>query len=341
MWKDFFYLTKREKAALYTMTVLVIVAQGLIWTHKKWLPLVQPMINRYTASARDSVDASSILSTGVQFISNPEKTAHVPKIEKCEVAALTRLKSFDPNEADSQQLSELGLSRYVVGNIIKYRQNNGVFYKPEDLKKIYGLDQANFNRLKPYVQIANRFGHEKTIGRVENQAVVARIPQDSLAIIPEKPFIEHVSNKTEKSLNKPVEMINTSSLFDLNTVDTSSLKLLKGVGQVTAERIIRYREKLGGFYSVEQLAEIKGIYPATLRVLESCLTVNPGSIQKLKINELSLEKLMAHPYLSFYQAKVIVELRKARKKINGLDELFDYDVFKDATNQRLRWYLEL
>ena len=59
------------------------------------------------------------------------------------------LAPFDPNLADSIELSRLGLSKFVVRNILKYRLKGGRFTTPESLARIYGLTEEKFLELKP------------------------------------------------------------------------------------------------------------------------------------------------------------------------------------------------
>jgi hypothetical protein len=62
---------------------------------------------------------------------------------------------FDPNYADSTELSELGLSSYIINNIMKYRNSGGEFKKPSDVRRIYGMNDSIFTALKEYIQLDN------------------------------------------------------------------------------------------------------------------------------------------------------------------------------------------
>ncbi|NEN76823.1 ComEA family DNA-binding protein [Nocardioides zeae] len=65
----------------------------------------------------------------------------------------------------------------------------------------------------------------------------------------------------------------TGGLVDLNTADLAALDLLPGVGPVTAQAIIDWREENGGFSHVDELLEVKGIGEATLAELAPLVTV--------------------------------------------------------------------
>lgn len=155
--------------------------------------------------------------------------------------------------------------------------------------------------------------------------------------------VQHESIPTERpvSVAKSVQIPSIPLRFEVNAVDSATLVLLKGVGAISASRLIAHRKRLGGFYDLKQLNEIKGLHPDVLKVLNASLIVDATHIQRLSVNEASLERLKAHPYVSFFQAKTIVELRQARKGIRSLDELMAFDAFQSEDMMRLGWYLEL
>ncbi|MDD4922354.1 MAG: helix-hairpin-helix domain-containing protein, partial [Bacteroidales bacterium] len=80
-------------------------------------------------------------------------------------------------------------------------------------------------------------------------------------------------------------------------------------------------------------------YPEVLLRLQSLLKVDTAQIRKINANKASLERLKSHPYLSFYQARAIVELRKARSGIRQVNELAEFKEFTKEDIERLKWYL--
>jgi competence protein ComEA len=63
------------------------------------------------------------------------------------------------------------------------------------------------------------------------------------------------------------------TLVNLNTADQAALDTLPGVGPVTADAILSWREDNGGFTSVDELLEVKGIGPATLEEIAPLVTI--------------------------------------------------------------------
>lgn len=125
------------------------------------------------------------------------------------------------------------------------------------------------------------------------------------------------------------------TLVDVNSADTTELKKIPGIGNGIAGGIVRYRERLGGFYALSQLEEVKHVTPELLKWFK----LENDSIQKLEINKASLDKLRAHPYLTFYQARVIVEHRRKKGQIKSLSQLTLYEEFTEKDLERLSAYI--
>lgn len=112
-------------------------------------------------------------------------------------------------------------------------------------------------------------------------------------------------------------------MVELNSADTLQLQELRGIGPGFARRIVKYREKLGGYYAKEQLMEVYGFTDSLYKQVSPHVTVDASKIQKLNINEFGIAELKRHPYISFFEAKAIVEYRNSLKsgRIESLDEL--------------------
>ena len=116
--------------------------------------------------------------------------------------------------------------------------------------------------------------------------------------------------------------------------DTMELKKIPGIGSVIARNIVAYRQRLGGFYDLEQLLEVRFFTPELLE----WFVLGDTPVNQLRINRESLDKLRAHPYLNFYQAKIIVEHRKKRGEIKSLSQLSLYEEFTEKDLKRLSAY---
>lgn len=225
------------------------------------------------------------------------------------------MQQFDPNTADSSTLVHLGLKPWQACNMLKYRAKGGRYRKTEDLKRLYGMTDSMYLALLPYVVI-------DTLA-IDRWRDSVRMAADSVP--------RYVSHKRDTILN-------------LRTADTTELKMIKGIGSYRAKQIIRYREQLGGFVSVEQLREVKALQPLLKDSLstDSLLShffIDSVRVVPLKVNSMRVERLQRHPYLSFEQARAIYELRRRKIHLKHLDQLRTLDCLTEQDIQRLRPYL--
>jgi DNA uptake protein ComE-like DNA-binding protein len=120
-------------------------------------------------------------------------------------------------------------------------------------------------------------------------------------------------------------------------VDSTELVKLPGIGPATALKIIRYRERLGGYSDITQLAEIEGMPDSLMKwfIITDTIPVN-----RIPVNKATLAELRRHPYIDFYQARAIVEFRKERGIIKGPEQLSFMEEFTAQDLIRLEPYLD-
>ena len=131
--------------------------------------------------------------------------------------------------------------------------------------------------------------------------------------------------------SRPVEPL------DLNGVDSTELVKLPGIGPATALKIIRYRERLGGYSDITQLAEIEGLPDSLMKWFIITDTI---PLTKILVNRATLAELRRHPYIDFYQARAIVEFRDERGAIKSPEQLSFMEEFTAQDLVRLEPYLD-
>lgn len=127
---------------------------------------------------------------------------------------------------------------------------------------------------------------------------------------------------------------------ELNGADTTALQLLHGIGPAYARRIVRYRERLGGFVADSQLLEVYGFTPALLDHLRPQLELDTAARRRIAINRVELKELARHPYVEYYQARDIVNLRAKGVIFSTEEDLRAVPSMADSTLRRLRPYLD-
>ena len=208
---------------------------------------------------------------------------------------------FDPNELDEAGWLAMGLPEKTVKTILNYRNKGGVFRKKEALARIYGLRPGHFTELEPFIRIAAPAGTP--------------------------PF------------TKPERKPYTPSVVDINRADTAAFIALPGIGSRLAARIVAFREKLGGFYSIGQLAETYGLPDSTFRKIAVYLVLEPFPIRRINLNSATEEELKAHPYIRYALARPIIAYRNQHGKFNSVEELKKLMPVTDEIFQKLQPYL--
>ncbi|HAY24270.1 MAG TPA: competence protein ComEA, partial [Bacteroides sp.] len=201
-----------------------------------------------------------------------------------------------------------GLPPFIAHTILQYRRAGGKFRTADDFSRVYGLSSEKFNMLKPYIQISEAF----------------RRKQDTL----------HFIKKAEKD-TLAVYKYPEGTLVDLNEADTTELKKIPGIGSGIARMIVAYRKRLGGFYDMAQLKEVNYVDEDMLRWFK----LGNAPIHRINANKAGLDKLRSHPYMNFYQAKVIIEYRRKKGKLKSLSQLSLYEEFTEKDLERLSHYL--
>ena len=230
---------------------------------------------------------------------------------------------FDPNTADSTTLLRLGLSPWQVRSIYRYRAKHGRYHKPEDFMRVPGMTNEQWERLRPYVRIAKAFQYVEPEAR---KSFAEEAPREQV--------VAEAKQVRQDSFPKQ-EKIHFGQTIDINTADTSLLKMIPGIASRRAARIVAYRKTLGGFTSVEQAMEAIEMPDSVLKYM----SVSPVEIKKINVNKLSVQQLMKHPYLNFYQAKAIFEHRRNKGDLHSLDELSRLEGFRQTDLDRLRPYI--
>jgi competence protein ComEA len=276
-----------------------------------------------TVQNNDTIDEVKLKALQAQLLANIDKKSLDEKQEQFEYdnnydkfsnenypnksGSLFR---FDPNEIDKQGLISLGIPQFIADRIVKYRNAGGTFKKKEDLKKIYGLLPATYAKLEPYIDINNN--------------------NDAITIDPksEKPSIEVTKTAETKYGKKTV-------LFDLNIADSTTLMTVKGIGSKLSQRIIKFRDNLGGFHSPNQIKEVFGLDSSVIiEILRYGSVKTP--FKKININEVSEIK---HPYLKPFVAKAIIAYRNQHGKYANIEDLSKVKIIDANTLLKLKPYL--
>ena len=225
-----------------------------------------------------------------------------------------RLHVFDPNTVDSLTLIQFGIKAWKVKNFLHYRAAGKVFRSAEDIGDTYGWTAEDVQRLTPYVSVGTAYQKRKETPRFE----------------------ERKEHKEEDA--KPVETkkFHTLTKVDVNEADTAMLRRIPGIGEKISVAIVRYRQRLGGFHSVEQLREISIVSP---ELLEWFTVSSSAAVQKIHLNKASFQVLNSHPYISYEQTKALLQYIRLYGKVKDEETLLATGIFTKEEMEKLRPYI--
>ncbi len=288
--RDYFTFSRKERIGLLLVVTFII---GIFFLplffnrNSGEITLVDTAwINSLKATAINSQPAENDFdnneTSSYQFDSSVALTTHKGQAE---------LFAFDPNTLSVTGWKKLGLRDRTIQTILNFRNKGGRFKKAEDLRRIYGLPMQDFERLLPYVKM------ETTASEIV-PAVVA--------------------NKNYPVAEKITPGI---SFLDINTADTSAFIALPGIGSKLAGRIVNFRNKLGGFYSIEQVGETFGLADSTFQKIKPYLRLADSTVRKFNVNMASADELKTHPYIRWQIANAIVAYRQEHGAFAKIDDI--------------------
>jgi DNA uptake protein ComE-like DNA-binding protein len=129
------------------------------------------------------------------------------------------------------------------------------------------------------------------------------------------------------------------TIIELNTADSAKLTGLRGIGPSYAMRIIRYRDRLGGFYRKEQLREIFGLDSSTYAGLQGQVRVDASHIKKIPINKVTFEGLSRFPYFSYKQMNAIIQFREQHGDYESISDLKNIAILNAGILSKIGPYL--
>ncbi len=219
---------------------------------------------------------------------------------------------FDPNTIAATEWKRLGLRDKTIQTIRNYLSKGGHFYKPEDLQRIFGLHKDEYERLLPYVRIESKVSVSKE---------------------------QFVSSKSNTEPQPQKTYAGKYSIIDINTGDTSAFISLPGIGSKLALRIVTFREKLGGFYSIDQIAETYGLPDSTFQKIKQYLKLDNTSVKKININTATVDEMKAHPYIKFGLANPIVAYRNEHGSFSKIEDIKKVMAVTDEIYKKIAQYL--
>jgi DNA uptake protein ComE-like DNA-binding protein len=158
-----------------------------------------------------------------------------------------------------------------------------------------------------------------------------------------KEYFPYDSSKNRK--NSPFEKQEKKPQYaivklELNLCDSIDVVVVPMFGSKRAQKLVEYRENLGGFYSFEQVREVYILQNIDVELLQKHFTLNVSLIRKIKINTATYKELVTHPYIDSYLAKLIINHREKKSNFTSMDEVQKATNIYQELTDKLRYYID-
>ncbi len=268
------------------------------------------------ASAVGAASAAGNSSAQVSGNSSAQVAGNAP--------AARELFEFDPNTIGADSLCLLGFSQKQAESILKYRSKGGRFRQKSDFARMYVVSAEKYLQLERYICIADtakrgpQRAQQTSRTQPASQSSRTRRPGQAQghASQDKKPgraerqsVLEQQSAQTQRQ-SAPRQHQRQPLLVDLNAADSATLVKLYGIGGYYADKIIAYRDKIGNFYSPEQLMEIRGIDSLRFAGFAKNVTADPSDVKRFLLDTAGKSFLTRHPYIGAYAARGILLMRE-------------------------------
>lgn len=247
------------------------------------------------------------LNTEVQMVLDSLKS------QKVDQDSLT-IYPFNPNFIADFKGYSLGMSVKEIDRLLHFRSTNKFVTSPEEFQKVTLISDSLLAVISPFFRFPE-FTQNRTKQGSGNE-------------------MEYKTNPSNSSTKE--------AFMDLNSATAQELTIINGIGETLSLRIIRFRDRLGGFLVEDQLQDVYGLEPEVVkRTLAKFRILNKPVIQKININSANKDELGTLVYLSPVLAQRILDYRATVGTIRSLDELMMLEGFPSDKIDRIKLYLQL
>ncbi len=199
---------------------------------------------------------------------------------------------FNPNYLSDYKAYELGLSLEEIDRLITFRSQGKFVNSAQEFQDITLISDSLLQVLKPQFKFPS--------------------------------WVQKSRKPSEASENTGAP----PEIRALNSATAQELQIIHGIGAVLSDRIIKFRDRLGGFLVNEQVYDVYGLDSLVAKDLLKQFQVKiPPTIKKININTASTEELASLLYIKYKVAENIVYYREQNGAFTSFDDLFNVPEF--------------
>ena len=218
---------------------------------------------------------------------------------------------FNPNFITDYKGYKLGMSIQEIDRLLAFRKENKYVNSPKEFQNVTKVSDSLLNVMAPYFKFPDWVNNKKEFKGDKNY------PNQAFA-------------KKEKIV-----------LIDINHATQEDLIKIYGIGEAISLRILKQKESLGGFVSMEQMKDVWGLSPEVVENLNTHFKVSAlPNFKKIAVNDASLKELSQFFYFKYALAKEIITYRSMNGNINNIEDLTKIKGFPVDKAKIIGLYLE-
>lgn len=224
---------------------------------------------------------------------------------------IVKIYPFNPNFITDYKGYKFGMSVLEIDRLLDYRKENKYVNSAKEFQAVTQVSDSLLSAIAPYFKfpdwVKNKMNNKGYV-KYENKAFA----------------------KKEKV-----------ALIDINLATQEDLIKIYGIGEVIALRILKLKESLGGFVSMEQMNDVWGLSPEVVENLNSHFKVYAlPLLHKIDINNASLKEISQFSYFRYALAKEIVTYRSMNGDIKNVEDLIKIKGFPVEKANIIALYLD-
>lgn len=238
---------------------------------------------------------------------NTDAQTHLDSLKGLAQMDAEKIFPFNPNYITDHKGYALGMSLEELDRLFDHRDENKFINSAEEFQKVTQISDSLLNKIAPYFKFP--------------------------AWVKTEPVVQKKSHQNNNEVVK---------IWDLNRATAEELMRINGIGPTLSKRIIKFRDRLGGFVVNEQLYDVYGLEPEVVqRTLQRFQVLQQPTIKKININKATAEELSQLVYITQDMAREIVSHRKRNGLFSSLNELSGVESFPADAIERIKLYLTL
>jgi DNA uptake protein ComE-like DNA-binding protein len=199
---------------------------------------------------------------------------------------------FNPNFITDYKGYKLGMSVAEIDRLLAFRKQNKYVNSAKEFQAVTKVSDSLLNAISPYFKFPDWVNNKREFKEYTKYDNAALAKKERIVII------------------------------DINQATQEDLIKIYGIGEAISLRILKFKESLGGFVSMEQLNDVWGLTPEVIENLNTHFKISAmPTVKKIDINNASIKDLSLFPYFKYPISKNIVTYRSMNGDIKNIEDL--------------------